>query len=152
MNDNGSGSAYGVFLDLGAILDIKNMFSIGLSAQNLGFSSYEKSPISLRSGAGIRLLNDEFNCLNFAFDLRYGADKIVEAAAGFEYSFASSLYLRGGYKLESNYETTEGEISGLNTGIGIKINSVTINYSVAFNGGLGTTHTVSLKIIRIPEL
>lgn len=85
---------------------------------NIGISSYLISPYDPLIG------NYGDHSLLVAYDLIQPRDYDQQHSVGVEYSFGEMLYLRGGYKFNSDQE-------GISTGIGLKFTNYTIDY--AFN-------------------
>ena len=145
IGSDGLDLTHGIFLDSGLLLSFGNNVKAGLSVQNLGAVSYGIAPVTGALGLSVKLLDDSFNIINSSVDVKYGAEKVLEISGGLEYSFAGNLFLRGGYQWQDNYKTSEGSISGVSAGFGIRLQSLMFDYSFAFNGGLGMNHILSLR-------
>jgi hypothetical protein len=65
------------------------------------------------------------------------------AGAGVEYVYQGILSLRVGYRA-SSYGNLSG-LSGLASGIGIKVDPFELGYAMTTLGDLGTTQEISLK-------
>lgn len=147
LNSDGEDLSHGALLDIGAIMDIGDRVKAAINLKNLGAVSYGMSPIAAIAGGCFKVLSDDVNEALLAAEARYGIDGVLELALGAEYSFASSFFARAGYEWQSNYQTSAGTIAGLNAGVGVKLQAFTLDYTISFNGGLGTSHAVTLKYL-----
>ncbi len=134
-------------VDIGAAYDlpIKGL-KTGLSVANLGTGlrlDQERFPLPIIFRLGWRY---DLGKLGFTQDFIISNADQIGFALGAEYWIANILALRAGYRSGSG---TEG-ISGLRSGVGLKIKGFGLDYAVAPYGKLGLTHRVSLsfKVIK----
>jgi len=147
LSNDGENVSHGMFLDMGGLLQFGESLEAGISLRNLGAVSAGTSPLAAGAGVSYRLMNDRINRAICAIEANYGVEGILKLSAGAEYAFASSFFARAGYEWRSNYQTSSGTLSGLNAGIGIKLQSFAVDYSIRFNGGLGASHAFGLTYI-----
>jgi hypothetical protein len=139
--------AWSLAADLGLVFEESTQrFKAGLAIQNFG---------TTLDGASLPLVLD-FSCA-FTQDLAPGhrlsltADGGLNvqqsddssAGAGVEYVYQGILSLRVGYRA-SSYGNLSG-LSGLASGIGIKVDPFELGYAMTTLGDLGTTQEISLK-------
>lgn len=119
----------------------KNL-TYGLVFTNIGtkmkFDSEEFSlPLVIKTGFGYtREIMDE--PLTGAVDLFLPSDNDVSVGIGVEYWMKELLSLRLGYK------TGDSEGSGIRAGVGVKVNSVNLDYGFVGYGDIGDTHRVGV--------
>lgn len=142
-----------VAFDLGAARSIGNIgpgkTGLGLTVQNLGpglrlLDRSSPLPLTLSMGADYGL---PFG-LTMAADVRHRTySRGAELSLGTEFRVISGLALRAGYA--SSHAPLSGsakisDLSGFAAGIGLKVLSYSIDYSMTPYGGLGNAHRVYL--------
>lgn len=131
--------AHGMGFDAGIRIKLSDYVALGLIAQDIGSSlewqeseHKDKIPLTLRSGASIKLFNLP---ATVAFDLEKSAKQTMRIHLGVEFNLPALLSLRAGYD------------NGLRFGAGFKLSKIIVDYAVDSGNQLGITHFVSLTVI-----
>jgi hypothetical protein len=101
-------------------------------------------PINFRVGLSIDVIEDPENHLIAAADMIHPNNNLEQYNTGLEYGFQQLVFLRGGYK----FNTDEG---GLTLGIGVKYNllddyDVSLDYAYSDMGVLLDVHRLSFGV------
>ncbi len=134
-------NASGLAADLGALYQLDENFTFGLSCLNLGYlsefeSGSEKLPIVIRAGTCYAQDLGELHQIAAMVDLVQSLDNTLRSNFGLEYSFQNTVSLRAGYKL--GYDT-----DGFQAGAGVQWQNLSLDYALKLMGIFGTTHLVS---------
>uniref|UniRef100_A0A7C4GGU0 PorV/PorQ family protein n=1 Tax=candidate division WOR-3 bacterium TaxID=2052148 RepID=A0A7C4GGU0_UNCW3 len=134
---------YGGGADIGFIARPLPFLGLGIACRHLGlmqFSGYpENLPTELALGASGR-----FGPLVGSAEAVYPLDNTLNIRAGIEWTPVRELSVRLGYRTGPADITTLGFLSGLTAGLGVNLNNLHLDYSIAPAGGLGTTHRLGL--------
>ena len=137
--------ATGFAVDLGAFLDLKDLIpdlTASVALQNLGtglkfVSINDPFPTNVKTGVALKLLD---KTLMLAADSDYNLnDAKLSYRVGMEYWLQGMIAPRIGYGLAP----TNG-LSGLGAGLGIKLDTLNLDYAFLPQGDLGNTHRVTL--------
>lgn len=122
---------------------------LGFAVQNLGpgmslAGQNSSLPLTLSWGAGYVLPMG----MTVALDVRHrpNADA-TEASLGTEYAILSNFFLRAGYASSHGPATGSAKVndlSGFAAGFGVRVRSLSLDYSLTPYGGLGNSQRVSL--------
>lgn len=135
--------------DAGLLWTPKNTgLGFGLSTLNIGSLSSESLPSEVRGGASYKLdvENGSGNHQSVLFSLD-GLARLADltsnrAALGVEYAYHDKLFVRAGQQLLDT--TGLSGWTGFSLGVGIKIESIQIDYAYASRGDLGNLNLISL--------
>lgn len=139
--DTFTGSA--VAMDLGAMLktSVENL-TVGITLQNLGTKiGPDPLPFIAKAGAAYKLPGNRL-CLAANVDALL-SDERTYAGLGAEYWLLPQLALRAGYQFGRSQDKLGG-IVGLGTGIGIKVDMMSVDYALVPFGDLGNTHRITI--------
>ena len=144
----GDTRATGLATDLGLFWTVKEVdpnFTVSLALQNLGtglkfVSVSDPFPTTIKAGAAYQLLE---KTLTFAADLDYPlAEAQATLKVGMEYWLQGLIAPRIGYRMSPS--NTLGAMAAFGTGLGLKLDTLTLDYAYLPQGDLGNTHRVSL--------
>lgn len=129
--------------DVGSLYKINDNATVGVVLQNIGYQSNDfYLPSWIRIGIGYDFLK---NHLKATSDITLYNDNDPTYSAGIEYSVKKIGFLRLGYRKKSG-EHSEGILSGVTSGVGIKMLSSQIDYSYVPYDELGNSHNISLIV------
>jgi hypothetical protein len=151
-------SSTAIAADLGLFYSIPNQsFNIGVSCLNLGaqLKSYidtkEQLPLDVRFGISKKLehlpltLNIGFSKLNEDYDNFF--NRFRNLIIGGEFVLSDYVDLRIGYNNANRQDLKTGTsigIAGFSAGLGIKIESYTLDYAFNSLGNVGGTHRINI--------
>jgi len=146
MADSGLGdSASGFGFDLGAIINLGDVFTVGVSAFDLGnsqvsWSTGETDVVSslYKVGAAAKLLDGSLILAgDFDFD---SAFNMGDAHAGLEYQLIPQLALRGGVVFTNNFSSYYYTV-----GAGLDVSGLYVDAAYLLNENLGNTLVLSAE-------
>jgi tetratricopeptide (TPR) repeat protein len=128
--------------DIGIIYRTPFNLSLAFAARNIGpkikfFQEEESLPLSFKFGSALNLMDKN---LNLAADYTFPADEESYINTGAEYCIWRFLVLRAGFRSSEALDT------GLRCGLGVRGNSLLLDYSFVPYGDLGQTHRFSLSL------
>ncbi|NLB63134.1 MAG: PorV/PorQ family protein [Fibrobacter sp.] len=140
----------GYALDLGVVGNMPWGHKVSLSLRNLshGFkyrthtSATEKLPTTLRLGWALA-----DTLLPWAYSLGYSKsnDGLQRLHYGVEWNWQRTLFLRMGYE-QDLHKSELGPWRGLSGGLGLTLNTLSLEYSLRSGGHLGLVHLVGVKV------
>lgn len=149
-NNDGYENITALVADAGAIFVFTGIADAGVSVKNLKIATNQEISPSVNLGVSRMLFNDSINKVRAAVDLHVWLDGRQEICAGAEYSISDYIFLRAGYMFVPGYMSSEGSISGLNGGLGVRMENFRFDYAITTHGGLGANHSVT--VIFYPAL
>jgi long-subunit fatty acid transport protein len=134
-------TASGGALDLGALYNWTDNFSIGAALLNAGYlskfgSEQDYLPLMLRLGAAFTQEFAAGQKLIAALDLTQTLDSPIKANLGLDYALARIVHIRAGYKF--GYDN-----DGFQAGLGVGWQNLSVDYAAKIMGVFGLTHYVS---------
>ncbi|PKL92467.1 MAG: hypothetical protein CVV21_01555 [Candidatus Goldiibacteriota bacterium HGW-Goldbacteria-1] len=143
-NNDGYENSTALVADAGAIFVFTGIADAGIAVKNLKIATNQDVTPSLNLGISRMLFNDSLNKVKAAVDLHAWLDGRQEICGGAEYSISDYIFLRAGYVFVPGYMSSEGTISGLNGGLGVRMESFRFDYAFTTHGGLGANHSVTV--------
>ncbi|PKL91098.1 MAG: hypothetical protein CVV21_09915 [Candidatus Goldiibacteriota bacterium HGW-Goldbacteria-1] len=125
---------------------VSGILSLGLTGQNIGAAGVYSLPLSIKTGAAVKIINNRDHNFMASVEGKYTLKEIPSVAAGAEYVLSGILAIRGGYKFMLGEDTLTG-LKGFSAGAGIKLGNFGIDYAFVPHGSLGITHRVSAAYI-----
>lgn len=143
-NDLYQARGYGGGADIGALGRPLTDLAVGIAARNIGVANYdaglEPLPTEVAAGASYR-----YDRLRATFDVVLPLDNNPNLRAGVEYWPVDRLALRLGYRTGPADLTTLGFLSGLTTGLGVRLGAFGLDYSLTPYGKLGIAHRIGIS-------
>jgi hypothetical protein len=145
MESIGSSQTHKGVVDIGLkYLDIVNGLNFGASLENFGLSENGYSvDTNILLGLGYNIKIAKRDNINAEVDLKIPYQNSLLIAGGFEYAYSGTLFVRVGY--EGDNSDVSG-LKGLRLGLGIKYQTINIDYCYEPYGKLGTSNKISLGI------
>jgi hypothetical protein len=143
-NDDGYDAQALLLMDAGAVFMLTDVTSIGVAFKNLNIAAEAVIAPSLNVGVAAYVFTDGVNSLKLSVDAHFQLDNTKELCFGGEYSFSEYFFLRMGYMFMPGYMTSEGYVSGLNGGLGVRVQDFRFDYAITTHGGLGINHAITL--------
>ncbi len=138
-------AGYGGALDLGFLCRPSSRLGIGLACRNLGAGTGYNSDLRLLPAEAELGGALAFRLVNATFGLAVPLDNSPSLRCGLEYLPVPELAVRLGYRTGPADVATLGLLSGLTAGIGARIGSLTLDYTLTPYGKLGITHRIGLE-------
>jgi len=126
----------GIGGDIGAIYLLTDNISMGLSILNTGISD---APLVIKAGAGY---NKDFSKtleIIVSGEVDRSGSAGIEGGVGVEFKFMRMFFIRTGYRISE----TEGNFR---IGAGVKLKSITVDYSFTGYGELGNVNRIGFKM------
>ena len=135
-------SASGFGFDLGLLVNLGDMFTIGVNAKDIGNSNIAETDGTTDSitglytaGLAMSLVDDK---LTLAGDIDFDGAGLGDVHAGLEYKVIDELALRGGVVLTDNFESYYFTV-----GAGINVSGLYVDAAYILNEELGNTLVLS---------
>lgn len=138
-----SSSRAGFCADAGAAYRCGNTH-FGGALNNIGAVSGFGFPLTLRLGTASDFNITAGHNVTLGLDMKYIWNEGMSFSTGAEYSYASVLFARAGYRLR---EDTSGydAASGFTMGAGLRVSGFMFDYALVPFGDLGLTHRVTVS-------
>jgi len=140
----GDYSIASILFDFGIKANINNFILIGLVLQNMDFEF--SNNYNINSGISVNVFNIQNNKMIIDFDVKYSGIYGPSYSIGSEIQLFKIIAIRGGYNINDENDILSN-LSGLSLGVGLTIEKLSIDYTFASHGDLGSTHLVGLKFI-----
>lgn len=140
-------SSSGGTLDGGLVYTPLRGLTFGLAALNIGaVSAFEEEtgrlPYTFKGGMAVKVLEGEYGMIVTAADVDYVPGDPVKPSFGAEYWGGRYLALRVGYKVK---DTDLSQLVGLAAGLGVRWESLRLDYAFAPFSSLGVTHRLTVN-------
>jgi hypothetical protein len=146
MADAFGDTANGIGFDLGLMVNLGDMFAIGVNAMDLGGTTVNWSTGAAdsvdslyKAGMAMKLVDD---MLILAADIDFAGTTMGDAHVGVEFAVIDELALRGGATLTNNFQDV---IFGVGAGISVAGLTVDAAYVLEMEENLGNTLVLSAE-------